>query len=110
MSFSRRSALLLYIFSSESCTGYLAYLFSNKPFISDESHGSENQRQDLQAVETGEIVGEEAICATDVPRANTGKLCREVPEAGSYSSVGERAVGALASPPGSLQSHLLAQQ
>jgi serine/threonine protein kinase len=62
-----------------SCTGYLAYLFSNKPFISDEWHGSENQRQDLQAVETGEIVGEEAICATDVPRASTGKLCRDGP-------------------------------
>jgi len=61
MSFSRRSALLLYIFSSESCTGYLAYLFENEPLISDESHGSENERQDLQAVETGEIVGEEAM-------------------------------------------------
>ena len=43
------------------CTGYLAYLFSNKPFVSDEVHGSENERQDLQAVETGEIVGEEAM-------------------------------------------------
>ena len=30
-------------------------------------------------METGEIVGEEAICATDVPRASTGKLCREGP-------------------------------
>src|SRR5947199_8534488 len=84
---------------NKRCTGYLAYLFSNKPFIRDESHGSENERQDLQAVETGEIVGEEAICATDVPRASTGKLCREGPEAGSCSSVGERAVGALGSPP-----------
>jgi hypothetical protein len=34
------------------CTGSLAYLFSNKPFTSDESHGTENERQDLQVVET----------------------------------------------------------
>ena len=30
-------------------------------------------------METGETVGEEAICATNVPRACTGKLCREGP-------------------------------
>ena len=39
----------------------LAYLFSNEPLIGDEWHGSENERQDLQAVETGEIVREVAI-------------------------------------------------
>jgi len=30
-----------------ACVGYFAYLFSNEPLISDESPGSENQRQDL---------------------------------------------------------------
>ncbi len=62
-----------------ACADSLAHLCSNEPLISDEWHGSENQRQDLQAVETGEIVGEEAIVATDVPRASTGKLWREGP-------------------------------
>jgi hypothetical protein len=32
------------------CAGYLAYLFSNEPLVSDELHGSENERHDLQAV------------------------------------------------------------
>jgi hypothetical protein len=35
-----------------ACTGYLVYLFENEPLISDEWHESENERQDLQAVET----------------------------------------------------------
>jgi len=46
---------------STACVGYLAYLFSNEPLIRDEWHGSENERQDLQVVEAGEIVGEEAM-------------------------------------------------
>jgi len=53
--------ILCWAAATASCVGYLAYLFSNEPLISDESHRSENERQDLQAVETGEIVGEEAM-------------------------------------------------
>ncbi len=37
--------------TQNGCVGYFAYLFSNEPLNRDESHGSENQRQDLQAVE-----------------------------------------------------------